>query len=238
MSFRVATYNIHKCKGMDGRVNLPRIAEVIAALDADVVALQECPLAQARAIEERLGEYELHFGEVRRLHGAPYGNATLSRFAVERVTRYGITHGRREPRGVLRTDVEVEGRPVCVFNLHLGTSYLERRGQAEMLLSDAILGDPEIRGARIVAGDFNEWTRGKCSRMMGRRLQTAKEKERGKRTYPGVAPLLDLDHIYFDRELRLLESRTVRNKLSLLASDHLPMVAEFALGSKKETTRL
>jgi endonuclease/exonuclease/phosphatase family metal-dependent hydrolase len=38
---RVATYNVHRCRGIDGRVRPARIAEVLRE-DADVVALQEC----------------------------------------------------------------------------------------------------------------------------------------------------------------------------------------------------
>ena len=40
-TLRVATYNIHRCRGLDGRTNPARIAEVIRAIDADVIALQE-----------------------------------------------------------------------------------------------------------------------------------------------------------------------------------------------------
>jgi len=43
MSFqlRVATYNIHKCRGLDQRTRPDRIARVISELDADIVAIQE-----------------------------------------------------------------------------------------------------------------------------------------------------------------------------------------------------
>jgi len=40
-TLRVATYNIHRSRGLDGRTNPARIAEVIRAIDADVIALQE-----------------------------------------------------------------------------------------------------------------------------------------------------------------------------------------------------
>ena len=38
---RVATYNIHRARGLDGRTRLERIAAVLATIDADIVALQE-----------------------------------------------------------------------------------------------------------------------------------------------------------------------------------------------------
>ena len=38
---KVASYNIHKCRGLDGVTRPDRIVEVIRELGADVVALQE-----------------------------------------------------------------------------------------------------------------------------------------------------------------------------------------------------
>ena len=38
---RIATYNIHKCRGLDRRTDPERIADVIKELDADAVAIQE-----------------------------------------------------------------------------------------------------------------------------------------------------------------------------------------------------
>ena len=40
-SFRIANYNIHKCRGLDRRVRPKRIAEVFKQIGADIIALQE-----------------------------------------------------------------------------------------------------------------------------------------------------------------------------------------------------
>src|SRR5437588_9627484 len=82
---RVATYNIHKCRGLDRRTSPERIAAVIIELEADVVALQEVldvqngrpEFDQARQIKSKLAGYGWCFGENRRLHGGAYGNMTL-----------------------------------------------------------------------------------------------------------------------------------------------------------------
>jgi endonuclease/exonuclease/phosphatase family metal-dependent hydrolase len=42
-------------------------------------------------------------------------------------------------------------------------------------------------------------------------------------------PLLSLDHIYYDEHLELLQSALLRNRMTLLASDHLPILADFRL---------
>ena len=40
-TLRIATYNIHRCRGLDGRTNPSRVADVIRAIEPDVIALQE-----------------------------------------------------------------------------------------------------------------------------------------------------------------------------------------------------
>ena len=41
VDIRIATYNIHRSRGMDRRVVPSRIAEVLRDIDADAIALQE-----------------------------------------------------------------------------------------------------------------------------------------------------------------------------------------------------
>jgi endonuclease/exonuclease/phosphatase family metal-dependent hydrolase len=53
-----------------------------------------------------------------------------------------------------------------------------------------------------------------------------------RRTYPGVLPIMHLDHMYFDRELVLQEFRLHRSRLALMASDHLPLMAEFRMQNR------
>jgi endonuclease/exonuclease/phosphatase family metal-dependent hydrolase len=53
-----------------------------------------------------------------------------------------------------------------------------------------------------------------------------------RRTYPGVLPLMHLDHMYFDRDLALEEFLLHRSRMALVASDHLPLVAEFRVVGK------
>jgi endonuclease/exonuclease/phosphatase family metal-dependent hydrolase len=47
------------------------------------------------------------------------------------------------------------------------------------------------------------------------------------RTYPGLLPLFNLDHIYYDERLELTRLRLHRTPTALVASDHLPLVADF-----------
>ena len=236
--FRVATYNIHKCKGLDRRVRPGRIAEVLAEIDADIIALQEVlnieggdpETDQARFIAEELG-FDFTFGETRQLRGGRYGNVILTRLPIRIHRNYDISAGRREPRGCLRTDLRLGAATLHIFNVHFGTAFFEHRAQARRLFDERIVNHAELTGARIVLGDFNEWLRGSVSRTLRSHLQSADIRHhlRRSRTYPGVLPLLHLDHIYFDPALKLERLHLHRERKAMIASDHLPLVADFQL---------
>jgi endonuclease/exonuclease/phosphatase family metal-dependent hydrolase len=246
-TLRVATYNIHKCRGLDQRVHPARIAEVLNELDADIVALQEVVGRggrsndnHARYVAEALG-YHPAFGENRRHNGAAYGNLLLSRFPVLDFWNYDITARGREPRGVLRADVRLgDGQVLHLFNVHLGTAYLERREQARHMVSRRILRNSELDGSRIVLGDFNEWIPGDATRLLSAHFggHSLRSRAPRRRTYPCVLPLLRLDHIYFDESLNLRRMELHRSRRALVASDHLPVLAEFSLQTISEDISL
>ena len=236
---RLATYNIHKCRGLDRRVSPARIVEVLRAVDADVFCLQEVVDAPAHAMWDQAGqiaaafpEYTPCFGSNRPLHGGRYGNMTLTRLPLHGWRNHDVTH-RREERGVLRTDIDLgAGRMLHVFNVHLGTGLLERRVQGPRLLGDEILSHPDLKNPRLIVGDFNEWTRGLTTRLLRQSFQTFRPTygRRFPRTYPGVFPFLSLDHYYYEAPLELTRARLVRSRPALVASDHLPLIAEFHIG--------
>jgi endonuclease/exonuclease/phosphatase family metal-dependent hydrolase len=239
VQLRVATYNIHKCRGMDGRVRPERVAAVLRGLDADVIALQEVVRVsdhepqhdQAEFLRAALRGYELAFGETRSYRSGTYGNAVLSRFPIVKSQNYDLTWRNRERRGCLRADLRLPGdRLLHLFNVHLGTAFLERRHQGRRLLSANIL-KGRLHGSRLVLGDFNEWVRGLVTRLLSADFNAidVRSVARHGRTYPGVLPFLHLDHIYFDQQLELKEFRLHRGRPALVASDHLPLVADFRL---------
>ena len=231
-TLRVATYNIHRCRGMDGRTNPARTAEVIRSIDADVIALQEVIGASATAAghAEEIGAL-LGMGwvmaPVRHLRGCQFGNVVLSRFPIRHHTQYELSWKTCEPRGCQRVDVEVGPQDLLhLYNVHLGTAFLERRYQAGRL--SAIVHDKRVGHPKVVLGDFNEWMRGLATQMLSERLQSIDLRAhlRRRRTYPGVFPVLHLDHIYYEGRVEVVKVELPRTRLSLMASDHLPLVAE------------
>jgi endonuclease/exonuclease/phosphatase family metal-dependent hydrolase len=235
---RIATYNIHKCRGLDRQVSPSRIADVLREINVDIVALQEVVCVttgtreqdQARFLAEALA-YDYRLGENRQLQGGAYGNVILSRVPLRAARNYDLSWRRYERRGCLRADIELPtGELLHIFNVHLGLSFAERRYQARQLVGAKILHNAELQGTRIILGDFNEWTRGLATRLLSHHLQSI---DLGTylgrtKTYPGFLPFLPLDHIYFDTALQLHSLTLHRSNLAVVASDHLPLIAEFS----------
>jgi endonuclease/exonuclease/phosphatase family metal-dependent hydrolase len=239
---KVATYNIHRCHGLDRRVRPIRIVEVLKEIDADIIALQEVVSVegghrehdQAGFIAEEMG-MSYCLGENRKHWGGAYGNVVLSRFPVREWINYDLSVPGREPRGCLRTDIDLDGKVLHVFNVHLGTALLERRHQGRKLINEAILNNNRLEGGRVMLGDFNEWTRGLTTRLLNAHLKSVDIRThlRRSKTYPGVLPFLHLDHIYFDDFIEMESLSLHRSRTALVASDHLPLVAEFSINGKK-----
>ena len=237
-TLRVATYNIHKCKGLDFRTSPQRIADVLAEIGADVIALQEVVASdagaagddQAKFIAESLG-YDYRIGENRKHLGAAYGNVILSRLPIREDKNFDVSIEKREPRGCQHVRLKLDANEdLHIYNIHLGTSFFERRRQGKRLLDEKVLSH-QHSAPRILLGDFNEWTRGLASKLLTTHFRSADLREhlKYKRTYPGVLPFLHLDHIYYDAHLKIERAFVHRSRLSLVASDHLPLVADFRL---------
>jgi endonuclease/exonuclease/phosphatase family metal-dependent hydrolase len=254
-TFRIATYNIHKCRGMDMKFMPQRIISVLREIDADIICLQEVvnipegagliwldPVETAADVFDQAGliarafpEYVSAFGENRPFRNGMYGNLTLTRLPLRRWRNFDVSRRGRERRGILETELQAnDGASFHVFNVHLGTGHMERRYQGRLLVHGRILTRPDVKGPRLVIGDFNEWTRGLTTRLLRKSFQTFRPRygQRFPRTYPGFLPLLSLDHCFYEPPLRLEAARLWRTRTALVASDHLPLVADFRLDAR------
>jgi len=228
---RVATYNVHKCRGMDWRVSPERILHTVREVGADVIALQEVLISQAEYLAGEL-RMNLTFGAAREISNVSYGNALLSRFEVAKQRNHDLKVAGREPRSCLEAELEIKpDERIFFFAVHLGTSFFERRKQALRLMAPEILGRPEVHGRRLLAGDMNEWTSGLATRILSCEMKSADTQMhlRRAKTYPGALPFLHLDHIYYDGRFHLAGMQLHKTASALLASDHLPLAADFDL---------
>ncbi len=234
---RVLTYNIHRWRGWDRRVRPQRILQLLEQLQPDIAALQEVVLARQchpvyptlSTLAHRLGLQPV-LAPTRLYRGHLYGNLLLTRLPILRAAHYDLSRPGREPRSCLRVDLRIrDGQLLHVFNVHLGTSRLERERQLRELSSPRVLLHPGLSGIRLVLGDFNEWRPRRLrdtlasARLRGRPLAG---------TFPSVLPLLPLEQIFFDPHLELVRVWRVRTGMTRLASDHLPVLAEVRLRSR------
>jgi endonuclease/exonuclease/phosphatase family metal-dependent hydrolase len=232
---RVATYNIHRCRGMDGRTMPERTIEVLSNLNADIIALQEVIGAgpddsgHAAEIGAALGMGWV-MASVRHLRLHQFGNVILSHFPIRHHYEYNLSWRTCEARGCQRADIVIDDRILHLFNVHLGTAFRERKDQAERLAS--IVHDARTQPPKILLGDFNEWSRGFATHVLTEKLQAIDLSVhlRRRRTYPGILPLLHLDHIYYEGEVEIVGVEVPRTRKSLMASDHLPFLAELRVG--------
>ncbi len=220
MNLTVASYNIHKARGLDGRVDLNRIRAVLEEIDADVIGVQEVYNRQAEALAHQLGLRLVMGVTWNRTDGGPYGNAVLTRLAIHDSHTFDLTHRRREPRGGVRVDVALEGLVLHLFNVHFGLGIRERAKQVNLLVREHILRQ-DLAGARVVVGDLNEWFPSAVRRALRRELHAP----RVRRTHPSPLPLFALDRIYWDRALHGGRFHVHRSPLARVASDHLPVFA-------------
>lgn len=158
----VLTYNIHHAAGADGRVDLERIAAVIRAARADLVALQEVDRGVRRSGGEdqpqRLAELtgmHVAFAKNIALQGGEYGNAVLSRFPIERYENHALPRlDDSEQRGALEVHVRIGGRPVVFVATHLDHCANDRERRASLATLRELVERNADRTV-IVAGDFN-----------------------------------------------------------------------------------
>jgi endonuclease/exonuclease/phosphatase family metal-dependent hydrolase len=241
---RIVTYNVHRCVGNDRRLNVARIAEVLAKLRPDIVALQELDVGRARTghvdqaheIAKRL-DMACHFHAALTVEEERYGDAILTCFP-ERLVQVGPLPGYDrlrglEPRGALWVEVEIDDKTVQVINTHLGLVPREQQLQAAWLAGPAWLEHAHCRGPRILLGDFNATGASLVYRTLTARLAAARNLAKRKTptsTFPSPLPVLRIDHLFVSPEIVVGEVFAPFDPLTRLASDHLPLVMDFEVG--------
>jgi len=246
LKLRVITYNIHRAIGLDRRFQPGRIINILRDHNADIVLLQEVDrgvprsreMDMAREIAEALDCPYFAAGYNHSLRKGHYGNATLSRHPIVKERNIDLTIGEHKRRGCQHTTIQVSDNndnksKLEVFNMHLGLSPLERQRQAGILMRTEEFSGIGQDSSCIVGGDFNDWlSRLRALFIEGMSLQCATDRETGFRTmpiktYPSIHPRGGLDRIYFRGNLKLVSAMSCRHQSARVASDHLPVIADF-----------
>jgi endonuclease/exonuclease/phosphatase family metal-dependent hydrolase len=244
----VATYNVHRCIGLDRIRDPARIASVIDELNVDVIGLQEVDArgrriqnmlarrlgapAERRAanaidqfeyLAQKVGGHAVR-GPVLRGPKGDMTTALITRHKIGKVRTLDLSLSAREPRGAIDADLEIGGRSIRIIVAHLGLRVREREEQIARLCR--AIHATQDQQPLIVMGDFNEWH-------LHRSTLTPLDERLGHATpvpsFPARFPFLSLDRIWASREALVTHLHVHRSPLARRASDHLPVQATIRL---------
>ena len=238
---RIMTYNVHRCVGRDGVLAPERIVRAIAHYQPDIVALQELDVNrprtrsanQASVLAQPLG-MKWYFFPAIELKDEHFGNAILTRLPMRLVHAGQLPalpgNPHRERRAALWAAVEWRGHEVQFLTTHLGLKGYERVLQVNALLGAEWLSNALCRPPLILAGDLNALPGTRAYRRLRSVLRDPFPWSGWPPgTFSSRFPVLRLDHVLFSSGWTVHRVEVARNRLTRVASDHLPLVVEASL---------
>ncbi len=228
-TLRVLSYNIHHGEGVDGKLDLERIAKVILSVQPDVVALQEVDgkTRRTNGVDQaaelgRLTGMRHFFGPAIDLEGGHYGNAVLSKVPAV-FTRNAPLPG-KERRALMEVTLTVGGKKVAFFATHLdaGREETERVAAAREILKLARPKHPAV-----LAGDLNAVPESEPLRILSKDWTRAGAPE-AHLTIPVGSPRRQIDYVLMRpaKKFRVVEVRVLDEAV---ASDHRAILAVLEL---------
>ena len=230
------TYNIHHGEGMDGRVDLLRISEVIKREGADIVALQEVDKGVERTAKRdlpaelaELTGMTCIFSNNFHFQGGEYGNAVLTRFPV---IRSANTHYRMlrpgEQRGLLQLTLDVRGHELLFLATHI--DYRPDDSERTLNVGEIREAVRQQRGCpTMVCGDFNDVPSSRTHGLMKEAFNDSWELagQGDGFTFSATRPNKRIDYVWISKEPGIAAVRLWVPQTD--ASDHLPLAGEFQL---------
>ncbi len=245
-SISLITYNIHKGFGAGGTIRflLPKMREAIVKLKPDFVFLQEVQgehlkrqkridawpdVSQTEYIAEKIWPHYTYSKNAVYQNGH-HGNAILSKYPFDKSENINVSSMVRASRGIIHSQLEVNGRTIHLLCVHLGLFKAERAGQCRTLMQRISEAVPQHEPL-LMAGDFNDW-RAVLSKPLqddlGINEAFVEIEGQHARSFPAIRPALCIDRVYF-RGMEVQEVACLQGKPWRMLSDHLPLYARFQL---------
>lgn len=220
MRLRVATYNLHKCRGMTGPHDPMRNLAAIRAVNPDLIALQEVDFrlgARPEALPRHLIEAETGLVPIS-LTGTSesslgwHGQTILMRPELAQVARVRrLPLPGLEPRGAVAALLP----QITLVAVHLGLTRGARRAQlARVAMRAGRIGAP----ATVVTGDFNEWSDDR-----GLEALSGFDVLSPGPSWPAPMPQLRFDRFALSPDIRVVDQGVESGEVARRASDHLPV---------------
>ncbi|TNE96430.1 MAG: EEP domain-containing protein [Deltaproteobacteria bacterium] len=244
MKVKIVSWNIHKGFNFaNTKFILEQIRELLRETKADILFLQEVVgenKKHALNLNQWPSEGQFEFladqnwdfqayGKNAVWTDRHHGNAILSKFEILKSENIDLTVNKFEYRGLLHAVLDIEGKSVDLFNVHLNLLHKHRLLQVEQIIERALTSlNSDIL---ILGGDFNDWT-GSVSHMLEDRIGLSEvfllSNGAHARTFPSFMPLLPLDRVYF-KGASLIHCEVLKNSEFKYLSDHLPVMVEFEI---------
>lgn len=231
LRLRILCYNVHHCAGVDGKLDVERIANVIKAEKPDLVALQEIDrkTTRAKGVDQaeqlgRLTDMQTAFRANIKFQGGEYGNAVLSRFPIRSVKHHLLpNHREGEQRGVLAVDIQLSEDRLLTF---CSTHFDHRRPDSERIASAEFVNkmlETRSKSGRsvLLAGDLNDVLGSKMFEMLSSHWRSANAEPIA--TIPVQRPARQIDFVLIPKQSDwVVESVEVLDES--VASDHRPLL--------------
>jgi endonuclease/exonuclease/phosphatase family metal-dependent hydrolase len=237
VNLKVMSYNIHHAEGVDGVLDLERIATIIEDSNAHIIGLQEVDnhwsdrsdfQDQAKWLAERLGMFYTYAANLDREpltdgdNRRQYGTAILSEYPIIKSENHFLSKiGNTEQRGLLDATINVKGNNVHFYNTHLALTSAEREIQIKEIIEIA----NQSNGPKVIVGDLNATPESSEMKPMTSNYHDVFFEQTDANTYPVENPSKRIDYIFTSDNIETVHTEVIET----FASDHLPITAEVVL---------
>lgn len=211
-------YNIRFGKGMDGKLDIHRIYEVIKFSQTDIIGLSEVDWGLFRSGRVKQAEYlseklnmNYAFGSAIDMIEGSYGNAIISRFPLTKINNYRLPLLKEddEPRALLEATTSIPGQgKVRIMVTHLT---LDRKTRLEQLKWIRYHIRENVDEEFILLGDFN----GSIKPLLDDDINYKTVP-----TFPSRGAESEIDYIISSFDLK--NEKVIETE----ASDHLPLLTD------------
>lgn len=225
VELELLTYNIHHGVGIDGRLNLDRIARAIDKSGAEIIGLNEVDMRRKRSgfknqtayLAEKL-KMNYAYGPGKNGFPGSYGNAVLTKYPIISTENIALPHSNRdtkESRSLLKTEIEIsENRSIYILLTHLSLDRNEREEQFRWINNYI----KNLKTPCILMGDFNAGLL-ELKNYLDEDKSSLRPLLSGVKTYPASNPISGIDLYFSDNRIQSIEGYTIKTN----ASDHLPV---------------
>ncbi len=240
---RVLCYNVHWCKGTDGKYDVARVADVINKAKPDLVALQEVDVGVKRSgrvhdVRElsKLTGLAARFGPTQHYEGGLFGNAVMTKLPILDVAIHPLPYTESTderttyPRGAIAVTMQgPDGKPLRFVSTHFQHNVPEDRVAEAGAINKLFATDgDDLR--TILAGDMNAVPDAEPVTELLKKWTNAID-ESATPTAPATKPRSRIDYVFYRNvaQFRVVESKVIPESI---ASDHRPVLAILELSTK------